>query len=705
MLFRRVAVAVLTALLLLGLAPGGFAQDTKKPVIIEGKKILPLRVLCRPFSNVYKAADETSGTVRENIAAFTSFYVYTRPTAEALEMESGWYEVGTDNRGSVIGWMKSTDVFEWKQTMCLAYTHPQDRKPVLMFEGRGTLDGMLGKAQAERTTEAEKLYQTIAAGNPPADFPVVSVEPQKYIDMSEQFYLLPILNFATVQLDGREGRLVQLAAVTRSGPGAREKSDIRSNPGYLQEATSASTQVSAADLKDLKIDIVWVMDTTVSMRPYIERTMQVVRDVSEQITLDTNVAKGMKFGIWGYRDPADQIPGIEYTTKNYTPKMQGIADFMQTLAGVDVTPVDSVDYAEDVFSGMADAIQSTDWTPGAIRFLILVGDAPGHELGHKFNASGQDELTIRNFANDQSAYIFSVHVKNPKAKAEYHDAAERQFKELSRNKGTSGQSAYWSVFSDDMDGFTGVSMDVASRITNLMSSAMQGDVAAAASSGGEMAGLSGAPAPAAATAAPAATAPAAAATAPASTAATNAIVDEVVRAALVEWIGAKTGAQAPRDIVAWAVDKDLITPAMQSMEVRLLVSKNQLDSLKTVLDEIMAAGLRGQISSEKFFDALQATSAAAARDPEKIKNASRLADTGLVPEFLDGLPYKSQLMDMSNELWEAMGVDGQEAFLDQLDARVKTYQEIHDSPDLWVELNKGDDPDEFVYPISLELLP
>ncbi|MGE4293743.1 MAG: hypothetical protein AB7E32_16215, partial [Desulfovibrio sp.] len=111
----------MTALLLLGLAPGAFAQDAKKPVIIEGKKILPLRVLCRPFSNVYKSADATSGTVRENVAAFTSFYVYSRPSAEEREMESGWYEVGTDNRGAVIGWMKSGDVIEWKQTMCLAY--------------------------------------------------------------------------------------------------------------------------------------------------------------------------------------------------------------------------------------------------------------------------------------------------------------------------------------------------------------------------------------------------------------------------------------------------------------------------------------------------------------------------------------------------------------------------------------------------------
>jgi hypothetical protein len=213
-MYRRALTAVVTALLLLGLAPGGFAQDAKKPVVIEGKKILPLRVLCRPFSSVYKSPDESSGTARENVAAFTSFYVYTRPSAEDREMEGGWYEVGTDNRGSTIGWMKSSDVFEWKQTMCLAYTHPQDRKPVLMFDGRAPLDALLGKSRTERVSEAEKLYQTIAAGAPPADFPVVSVEPQKYIDMSEQFYLLPILSFDTVELDGREGRVVRLAAVT-----------------------------------------------------------------------------------------------------------------------------------------------------------------------------------------------------------------------------------------------------------------------------------------------------------------------------------------------------------------------------------------------------------------------------------------------------------------------------------------------------------
>jgi len=137
----------------------------------------------------------------------------------------------------------------------------------------------------------------------------------------------------------------------------------------------------------------------------------------------------------------------------------------------------------------------------------------------------------------------------------------------------------------------------------------------------------------------------------------------------------------------------------------LLINKRQLDSLKTILTEVMAAGRRGQIGGEDFFSALQATAATAARDPNQIKNAKTMAQTGLLPEFLKGLPYKSRLMDMSNELWGSWSVDEQDQFLNELEARIKAYQAIHDAPQGWVPLNKGDDPDEHVYPISLELLP
>lgn len=732
MVSRR--LAAILAILMLALLPPEFgqAQDNRRPVKMEGKEVLTLRVLARPFSNVYKEKDTAAGTVMENVPVFQPFHVYTRPTAEELEMESGWYEVGTDNRGTVTGWMQARDVFEWKQTMCLAYTHPEGRRPVLMFDRKSFLENLIKSPPEERTRKAADLYQAIDSKQVPPDFPVKSVEPKKAIDISEQFYLLPILDFQVMELDGREGRLLRLAAATGAGPDAREETDIRKDTEYLQQAVSGATETAGAILKKLTVDVVWVMDTTVSMRPYIQKTLEVVRNVSEQISKDPEVAGAIRFGFWGYRDSVNDIPGIGYTTMNYTSELKPIDQFIPILADIKVTEIDSVDYPEDVFSGVDDAIRKTMWTPGAIKIMILAGDAPSHTVGHPWNLSGQSEATLRSIADDESVYLFSLHVKEPKAK-KFHEPAEIQYRALGRNKGMVGESAYWSTSSNDIEGFAKATADLTSALTGTLQAAKKGEVAAdLASSGthtgspttsapagltsaqpggeprGELAGLSSPPpitfpqSPSAGTPAPQQPTPGATGQ-PSSTA--GKLAGQMIRAALVEWIGSQAGAKAPRDIVAWAVDKDLTEPSIQSMEVRLLINKRQLDSLKTILTEVMAAGRRGQIGGEDFFSALQATAATAARDPNQIKNAKTMAQTGLLPEFLKGLPYKSRLMDMSNELWGSWSVDEQDQFLNELEARIKAYQAIHDAPQGWVPLNKGDDPDEHVYPISLELLP
>ena len=162
---------------------------------------------------------------------------------------------------------------------------------------------------------------------------------------------------------------------------------------------------------------------------------------------------------------------------------------------------------------------------------------------------------------------------------------------------------------------------------------------------------------------------------------------------------------APRDVVAWVTDKDLLTTDIQSLEVRLLINKRQLDSLRETLKTILAAGRKGQISGEDFFSSLQAAAATTARDPDMIKRAKSLSQSGLIPEFLAGLPYKSRIMDMNNELWNSWSVDEQDMFLADLESRIKAYETIHDGPEGWVQLNKNDDPSEYVYPITLELLP
>lgn len=704
-------------------AEGSASSASKRtPMKLEGKESLPLRVLSRAFSKVYKNPDVASSTIEENVPAFQAYYVYAKQGGGDMG-GTVWYEVGHDNRGTVIGWMSSDDVFEWKQTMCLSYTHPEGRYPVLMFDKKAELERLTGLSKEKRKESVEKYYMDIAMGDVPPEFPIVTIEPKKAVDITKEFYLLPILEFGEVQLENREARILKLAAVTGEGADARESSDIRKNKDYLQEAVQDSTSISPAALEKLGIDIVWVMDSTNSMMPYVTQTLKVVEDASKRISNNAALAKAVKFGVWGYRDSIS-IPGIGYNVKNYTPTLQNIDQFIPTLKTVDVTSAGSEGYAEDVFSGVKGAVDETAWTPNAIKIVVLVGDAPGHEPGHKWNGSGQSQTTLRAIADDRNITIYAIHVKDPKAE-QYHATTAEQFQTLSLNRGAEGGPSYYSTPSEDLVGFENVTRNVTDAIIGLLEKINQekgkaSTVAAGPAGNAPTAAKTGAsdfdvPSPAgqpAATAAkgsvnldlfeeskavPAKSAPA--------KPEGQALANAALKAALVQWVGSQAGAQAPRDVVAWVTDKDLLATDIQSLEVRLLINKRQLDSLRETLKTILAAGRKGQISGEDFFSSLQAAAAATARDPEMIKRAKSLSQSGLIPEFLTGLPYKSRIMDMNNELWSSWSVDEQDMFLADLEARIMAYETIHDGPEGWVRLNKSDDPSEYVYPISLELLP
>jgi len=683
-------------------SPTSTDSSRSKPLTIEGKKFLPLRVLSRAFSNIYQNPDKMSPTVEENVPAFQSFYVYDKKASPSDLNPLGWYQVGTDNRGTVVGWMNSGDVFEWKQTMSLSYTHPEGRHPVLMFEKKQEVEKYATMDPVQRKQAVEKVYADIDSGRITKDFPVVTVEPKMAVDITKQFYLLPILSFEKIQIDNREGRILQLAAVTKGGATARESSDIRKNKGYLETATETTAQEAARVIKNAAIDVVWVMDTTNSMMPYITQTLKVVENASKRITGNPDVARSVKFGIWGYRDSLE-IPGIGYNVKNYTPKLEQIDAFNTILHTVDITKVGSEGYAEDVFSGVNSAITETAWTPNAIRFVILVGDAPSHEPGHKWNASGQSSETLRKLADEKNISLIAIHIKDPQA-GNYHQLTQEQFTTLSKNKGVL-ESSYYSTPSEDLAGFEQATKDMINVIIASLeqSKAQVSSPAVPASDFTTTTATTAGPA----TAKPAnldlsdnQTAPANGAPAGAASLASGAL-----HAAFVQWIGSQAGAQAPRDVVAWVMDKDLLATDIQALEVRLLINKRQLDSLRETLITILKAGRIGQISGDDFFSSLQAAAASTARDPDMIKRANSLAQTGLIPEFLQGLPYSSRIMDMNNELWASWSVDAQDMLLDDLEARIMAYETIHDAPEGWVQLNKNDDPGDYVYPIPLDLLP
>ena len=686
------------------------AAETKnrKPLPISDGSVLPLRVLTRAMSNLYQGPDENSGIVQGNLPTFFPYYVYSRPGGEDRALEKGWYEVGSDNRGTIVGWMKTGDVFEWKQTMCLTYTHPENRQPVLMFDSEEVLANIIGQEASARTSAVGELYKTIDSGTIPKDFSVVSIEPKMYVDFSKQFYLLPILDYKTINVDGREGRMLELAAVSGTADNAREKTDIRENNDYVKIAGQTSAEGAASVGKELHFDIVWAVDTTRSMGPYIDATRDVVVDVSKKLAGNEELSKRLRFGVWGYRDPVEDIPGIEYTTKNYTPALQSVQDFSATMATVQETKVDSVDFPEELFSGLSDAIEKTAWTPGAMRIIVLVGDAPGHELGHKWNLSGLDETTARALATRSNITLLTIQIR-PQGAVKFQKIAEKQFKVLALGPGMD-VPAYYSIDGKDMASFSNVTGTIVASLQHIVDAAQKGNLAEtvaqnknlATEPSGEMAALADngeENAPQDDIRQPAATAQQQA------TAEGNTGLNQALKAALVQWIGSEAGAKPPRDVVAWVADKDLTDTTKQSLEVRLLINKRQLDSLATLLTEVITAGRKGQISGDDFFTSLQAASAVASRDPDRLKNAKSIGQSGLVPDFLSGLPYHSRLMDMSNELWGGWSADEQDNFLNELDARIQTYKKLHDNPQGWVKLNEGADADDSVYPIPLDMLP
>lgn len=644
---------------------------------------LRMKVLTRPLASVHADADSQSRKVRENTPAFTAFYVYQK--------RDGWYEIGEDSRGRRIGWIKAGDAIEWKQNLVVEFTHPEGRQPVLMFDQLPALQQVINLPRGQRQSAVNQFYTTINSGRIPPGFPVQTMEPRRAVSSRNQFYLLPIVDFRTIDnFDGREGRLLQLASATR-----QRGTSTLTDPAE-RDQLNRSTDLNAAAARGVKVDLVFVMDLSRSMGPFAERTLEMIDHCVQQLGIEREVIEAVRFGFWGYRDFPELCKGIDYNTFNYTPELLPLDQFAQTLKTVQETKIDSIDYEEDVFAGVADAVEKTRWREKAIRLIILVGDAPGrapgvrgvgYPNGPRGTMSGMDAENIRNLADSRDVYISSLYLKVPKWQR-YAETGSTQFRALARNPNDQpGAESFVALNAADTSVYGPTAEAIAQGIVERVRYSLgKGGTAP------EQPGAAQSPANNAETPEQGA-------------AAGRRIAGNMFRGAMVEWLGARDAAKVPRDVTTWAADKDLGDPAIQALDVQVFLTKNELNNLKLVMDSVLNAGTRGKISGEDFFAALRAVVASAAVDPTQIQNAENLAKTGLVPEFLKDLPYQSTLMGMNNESWSRMSPDAQDQFLNTVLAKLRYYQLVHDNSERWIALNEGDDRDSNVAAIPLEQLP
>jgi hypothetical protein len=86
----------------------------------------------------------------------------------------------------------------------------------------------------------------------------------------------------------------------------------------------------------------------------------------------------------------------------------------------------------------------------------------------------------------------------------------------------------------------------------------------------------------------------------------------------------------PRSLRSWISDRDFTDPTKRTLEVRVLLTKNQLSDLQMILQKIVHAAEEGMLKPDSFFNSLRSIASQFGRDPGLATRpeATRLSDLG-----------------------------------------------------------------------------
>ncbi|ORM69122.1 vWA domain-containing protein [Pantoea rwandensis] len=630
------------------------AAEGDKPLLQEGKKTLFQRVLTTPGCKLGTEAGDDKGPLQP---AFSSFYVYQKADING----QSWVKVGPDSYGKTIGWLPQSCTVDWKMQLTLAFTNPANRDRLVFFKDKKSLDDILNapdpvsvvaplRAHLKRDGHAEG---------------VLAQEPEYFVDLQKQFYLLPILSGEEVMTEsGFYTRLLNVASVSKADPNVKPADDVN-------------------QLKGFNASVVFVIDSTISMGPYIDRTKEAVNKIYDKIKQE-HLQDQVKFGLVSFRSNTKAVPGLEFTSKIFADpnQVKDGADFLQKVAGLKEAKVSSSLVDEDAYSGVLSAIDNINWSPFGARYIVLITDAGAIDGSNKLSSTGLDAKQLRLEAGNKGIALYTLHLKTPSGKAD-HAKAEGQYRDLS-NFDSTQSNLYQSVDAGDLKAFGQQVDTLAAAITDQVKSAYMGDPAIGSALYSKDDGKKPAP--------------------------EDKLLEDTAligHAMQLAWLGKKNDTQAPLVFKAWISDRDLIKQNIPTTDVRVLLTKGQLSDLSDVVSQILQAANEGMISPNKMFERLRTVAATMGADPNQLKQQdnAKINDLGVLGEYLADLPYRSDVLNLDEETWKSWDGLSQEKFIRTLSTKLRYYQKYNADVDRWVELAKGSDPRDRVYPVPLEMMP
>lgn len=623
---------------------------------------LPLRVLPRAQSSIYEGQDKGGKIVEANVEAFVPLFVFKRSNISYANptRPQGWFQVGkTKDRPD--GYMHAEDALEWKTAMVLSYAHrgvgDNQRRPVIMFKDRRPLEDLVMSPKLPEL--AVQYYSRLTAGDPPES--VITREPDTFVDIKRKFYLLPVLEAKDLTSEGLDDvRILQLAAAV---PNARARADDACTTERGGAAfAKCSREVGTVKDDELKVNVVYAMDFTGSMGNAMAAVRRGMAN-SARLFTQSATADRVRFGLVGYRDHLSSDEKNEFVVRNFTPSLVDNRQFVD-LMDQHAKPIGGGDWEEEVFAGMIEGLKS-NWDPQAIKIIFLIGDASGHDPSHKFSTTGKDALFVRNIANEQSIQVASIYIKSQQAASDWAKGAD-QFRIMSENPGAT--PTFRAIEQDDANAIENAIAEATSEMVERIKKLYSERAATAASRSRSPEGP----------------------------------LIKAFEVGLVEFLGKAT--EPPKDITAWVVDRDLTNIGRKSFDVHVLATRTDLDQLTKGLQNLLDAYEQNNITNEGFFKTLQTITTVTALDVE-VTRATALAQTNILPRWIEALPYKSEITSLRFSDFEEQTADKRQQLQVKLRSLVGLYRSILERREAWVKLNERMAVDDMVYPLPLDNLP
>lgn len=700
-------------------APNATSSDWahyQKPLLMENKSTLYQRVLSTPGCLLKSDPSARDGS---EVPAFSQFYVYAD--------QGDSYLVGNNATGNIVGYLKKDCSVPWKQQLAMLFTNPANRMRALIFDEEAALDRIID--QDDGADYYKQLYAQVEAGQSAAH--VISIEPAEYVDYQKQFYLLPILN--SVESMFPDGSYVykheiasivskdaqnvttalasQKSATTSTSGATNSSSDVATSTSGAATSISAATQqgnaasitapVNGAEasavaangqgddktqpnaaIVGFKSAIVFVIDASISMQPYIDRTKQAINSIYKSIEA-SNLNDSVQFGIVSFRADTKKVPGLEYTAKMYLRpgEAHNAAEFNAKVEQLEQAKVSSAQFDEDSYAGIAMALRDINWNEYGGRYIVLITDAGAIDADDTQSSTGLDANALRLEAEYHGAAIYTLHLLTNAGKKN-HSHAQEQYEELSFNR-ILGKSLYYGVNAGSVQEF-GNMVDVLSKsLTSQVRLAAAGELSAGS-------------------------ALAAQDVVETTTKTQEAIVSDSRKLGLamqLAYLGRVKGTQSPEFMQGWLSERDVVDHNQMVCTPIVLVNRNQLSDLYTLVKGVLEAGIAGQLSSDDMFAQLQALAAQMGRDPNLLSESQSIRDMGIMSELLDDLPYKSRIAALTPDDWYNLGSQEQENMVRGLENALNYLQYCSSDSDRFIKLNEEADASEEVYPIPLDALP